>query len=167
MSCFGWVTTPSWLSSSLRYFVDSSFMCSFHFFLISSASYKFLPFFVCVCPTLGKMFPWYFQICCCFLYFCALFPEECLLVSPCYSWRSVFSCVYLSLSPLLFASLLSSGICKASSDNHFAFLLFFSSGRVLFTAFCTMLWTSVHSSSSTLFTRSNHLNLFITSTVYS
>ena len=31
---------------------------------------------------------------------------------------------HLSLSPLLFTSLLSSAICKASSDNHFALLLF-------------------------------------------
>ena len=34
-------------------------------------------------------------------------------------WNSAFSWVYLSLSPLLFASLLSSYIYKASSDNHF------------------------------------------------
>ena len=37
-------------------------------------------------------------------------------------WNSALSWVYLWLSPLLFASLLSSAICKASSDNHFAFL---------------------------------------------
>ena len=33
--------------------------------------------------------------------------------------------VYFSLSPLPFASLLSSAMCKASSVNHFAFLHFF------------------------------------------
>ena len=38
----------------------------------------------------------------------------------------------------LFTSLLSSAICKASSDNHFAFLHFFSLGMVLITASCTM-----------------------------
>ena len=43
-------------------------------------------------------------------------------------WDSAFSWIYLSLSPLLFTSLLSSAICKAFSDNHFAFLLFFSLG---------------------------------------
>ena len=43
-------------------------------------------------------------------------------------WNSVFNWMYLSLSPLLFASLLSLVICKASSDNHFAFLLFFFFG---------------------------------------
>ena len=59
------------------------------------------------------------------LCFFALFIEEGLLVSPCYSLESAFTWVNLSLSPLLFASLLSSVICKASSDNHFAFLRFF------------------------------------------
>ena len=37
-------------------------------------------------------------------------------------WNSAFRCVYLTFSPLLFASLLFSAICKAFSDNHFAFL---------------------------------------------
>ena len=37
-------------------------------------------------------------------------------------WNSAFRWVYLSFSPLPFASLLFSAICKASSDNHFAFL---------------------------------------------
>jgi len=41
-------------------------------------------------------------------------------------WNSSFSWVYLSFSPLPFTSLLFSAICKALSDNHFAFLhLFF------------------------------------------
>ena len=71
----------------------------------------------------------------------------------------------LSHSPLLFSSLLSSAICKASSDNHFAFFLFYFLGVILVTASCTMLWTSVHSSSSNLSTRSNLLNLFVTSNV--
>ena len=80
-------------------------------------------------------------------------------------WNSAFSWTHFSLSPLLFASLLSSDIYKAASDNHFAFLHFFFFGMVLFAASCTILWTSVHSSSGTPFTRSNPLNLFITSTV--
>ena len=46
---------------------------------------------------------------------------------------------------------------KASSDNHFAFLHFFFLGMVLITTSCTMLWTSVRSSSGTLSIRSNHL----------
>jgi len=40
-------------------------------------------------------------------------------------------------SPLLFSPLLSLAVWKASSDNHFASLLFFFSGMVLFTASCT------------------------------
>ena len=58
-------------------------------------------------------------------------------------------------------------ICKASSDNHFTFLPFFFFGMVLLTASCIIVQTSVRSYSGTLFTRSNHLNLFITSTTYS
>ena len=50
-----------------------------------------------------------------------------LLFFGCYSFR----CLYLSISPLLFASLLFTPICKASSDSHFAFLHFFSLGMVL------------------------------------
>ena len=57
-------------------------------------------------------------------------------------WNSAF--IYLSLSPLLVTSLLSSAICKASSDNHFAFLHFFFLGMVLIPAFCTMSQNSVH-----------------------
>ena len=42
-------------------------------------------------------------------------------------WNSAFKWEYLSFSPFLFASLFTA-ICKASSDNHFAFLHFFSMG---------------------------------------
>ena len=47
--------------------------------------------------------------------------------------------VYLSISPLHFAFLLLSAICKPSSDNHFAFLHFFFFGIVLVTASYTVL----------------------------
>ena len=80
-------------------------------------------------------------------------------------WNSAFRWVYLSLSPLPFASLLFSAICKVYSGNHFAFLHFFFLGIVLVTTYCTMLQTSVHSSSGTLSTRSSPLNLFVTPTV--
>jgi len=49
-------------------------------------------------------------------------------------WNSALSWVYLSLSPLPFASLLFSVICKASSDNYFAFFHFFFSWVFLVTA---------------------------------
>ena len=40
-------------------------------------------------------------------------------------WNSAFRWIYLSFSPLPLASLLFSAICKASSENHFAFFHFF------------------------------------------
>ena len=51
--------------------------------------------------------------------------------------------------------------------SHFAFLHFFLLRMVLIPVSCTMLWTSVRSSSSTLSIRSSRLNLFFTSSVYS
>ena len=49
-------------------------------------------------------------------------------------WNSAFKWVYLSFSPLPFASLLFTAICNPSSDNYFAFLHFFFLGMILFTA---------------------------------
>ena len=72
--------------------------------------------------------------------------------------NSAFRYVCLYFSPLPFASLFS-GICKASSDSHFAFLHFFFLGMVLITTSCTMSRTSFHSSSGTLSIKSNPLNL--------
>ena len=46
--------------------------------------------------------------------------------------------VFLSFSPLLFAFLLFTAICKASSDNHFAVSHFFFLGMVLIPVSCTM-----------------------------
>ena len=65
-------------------------------------------------------------------------------------WNSAFRCLYLSFSPLVFASLLFTAICKASPDSHFAFLHFFSMGMVLIPVSCTMSRTSCYSSSGTL-----------------
>ena len=58
--------------------------------------------------------------------------------------------IFPSLLCLSLASLLFSAICKASSDNHFAFLCFFSMGMVLIPVSCTMSRTSFHSSLGTL-----------------
>ena len=54
-----------------------------------------------------------------------------------------------------------SAICKVSLDltNHFVFLHFFFLGIILIMASCTILWTSVHSSSGILFTKSSSLPL--------
>ena len=63
-----------------------------------------------------------------FLYFFALIAEEGFLISSCYLWNSAFRCLYVSFSPLLFASLLFTAICKASPDSHFAFFFSFPWG---------------------------------------
>ena len=73
-----------------------------------------------------------------FLYFFALITDEGFLISPCYSLNSAFKWVYLFFSPLLFASLLFTAICKAPSDRHFAFMHFFSLGMVVILISCTM-----------------------------
>ena len=80
-------------------------------------------------------------------------------------WNSAFSWVYLSLSHLPYASLLFTATCKASSNNPFAFLHLFFLRTVWVTASCTMLWTSIQSSSGTLSIRYSPLNLFVSSTV--
>ena len=100
-----------------------------------------------------------------FLYFFALITEEVFLISSCYFLELCIQMDICFLFSLPLASLLFSAICNASSDNHFAFLHFFFLGMVLVTASCTMSWTSVHSYSGTLSIRSNHLNLFLISTV--
>ena len=53
-------------------------------------------------------------------------------------WNSTFKWVYLYFSPLPFASLLFTAICKASSDKHFTFLHFFFLEVILITASYTM-----------------------------
>ena len=73
-----------------------------------------------------------------FVYFFALFPEEGFLISPCYSLELCIQMLYLSFSPLFFASLPFIAICKDSSDSHFGFLLFFFLGMVLIPVACTM-----------------------------
>ena len=64
------------------------------------------------------------------LYFFAMITEEGFLISPCYSLEPCIQMgVYLSISPLPFAFLLFSVICKACSDNHFfPFCIYFSWG---------------------------------------
>ena len=60
------------------------------------------------------------------------------------------------------ASLLFSAICKASSENHFAFLHFFFLVMILITASCTMPQIFIHSSSGILSIRSIILKVFVT-----
>ena len=100
-----------------------------------------------------------------FLYFFVLITEEGFLIYPCYSLELCIQMGISFLSPLLFASLLFTAICKASSDSHFAFLYFFFLAMVLIPVSYTMSRTSIHSSSGTHSIRSSPLNLFLTSTV--
>ena len=150
-------------------------MYSCHLFLISSASVRSIQFLSFIEPIFVWNIPFASLI---FLKRYLVFPI--LLFSSIYShwslrkaflsllailWNSAFKWEYLFLSPLLFASLLFTAICKAYSDNSFSFLHFFSMGMVLIPVSCTMSWTSVHSSSGTLSIRCSPLNLFLTSTV--
>ena len=80
-------------------------------------------------------------------------------------WNFAFRWVYLSFSPLSFTSLLFSAFVRPPQATILPFYISFSKVWSWFTASCTMLQTSVHSSSGTLSTRSNPLNLFVTSTV--
>ena len=81
-----------------------------------------------------------------FLFFSFFFLKRAFLSLLATLWNSAFKWVYLSFSPLPFASFLFSAICKASSDSHFAFLHFFFLGMVLIPASCTMSQTSVSNS---------------------
>ena len=96
-----------------------------------------------------------------FLCFFALIAEEGFLISSCYS---LVLCFQMGMSFLFsfafpFSSFLSD--LQGLSDNHFAYLHFFFLAMVLISVSCTMLQTSVHSSSL----RFNPLNLFVISTV--
>ena len=66
-----------------------------------------------------------------FLYFFALITKEGCLISPCYSLELYIQMVISFLSSFAFrvspTTPAASAICKASSDNHFAFLHFFFS----------------------------------------
>ena len=134
MSDSRWVITPSWLSGSWRSFLYSSSVYSCHLFLISSASVRPIPFLSFIVPIFAWNVPLLSLI---FLkrslvFHILLFSSISLhwslrnaflsLLS--LLWNSVFRWVYLSFSLLPFASLLFLGICKASSDNHFAFIAF-------------------------------------------
>ena len=137
MSGSRWVTPPSWLSGSLRPFLYSSSVYSYHFFLISSASVRSIPSVLywahlCMKWSLGisgfleELSSLSHSVV--FLYFFVLITEEGFLISPCYFLEPAFKWVYLSFSPLPLASLLFSAICTAYLDSHFAFCISFSWG---------------------------------------
>ena len=137
MSGSRWLITPWWLYGSLSPFLYSS-VYSCHLFLISSASSRSLLFLSFIMPIFAWNFPLISPV---FLKKSLVFhilllysiSLDCFLKKVFFSlftilWNSTFIWVYLSLSPLPFTSLLFSTIFKASSDNHFSFLHFFSFG---------------------------------------
>ena len=142
-------------------------------FLVSSASVRSLPFLSFFVP----IFAWNVPLeCLVFLKRSLVFPillfssissrhflKKAFLSLLAILWNFAFSWVCLSLSALPFISLLYSAISICKASICLTAFLFLWDGFV--TASCTMSWTSIHSSSGTLSTRSNLLNLLITSTV--
>ena len=133
MSGSRWVIT-SWLSGSWRSFLYSSSVYSCHVFLISSASVRYIPFLFFTVPVFAWNVPLVSLI---LLKRSLVFPillfssislhwslRKAFLSLLAILWKSAFKWVYLLFSPLPLASLLFTAICKASSDNHFAFLQF-------------------------------------------
>ena len=144
MSGSRWVIPPSWLSRSWRSLLYSSSVYSCPLFLISSASVRSILFLSLIVPIFAWNVPLVSLI---FLKRSLVFPI--LLFSSislhwgrlsyhllAILWKSAFKWEYLSFSPLLFACLLFTAICKASSHNHFAFLHFFFLGMVLIPVSC-------------------------------
>ena len=159
----------------MEIFLYSSSVYSCHLLLISYASVRSIPFLSFIEPIFAWNVPLVSLI---FLKRALVFPillfssisftdhwGRFSYLSWLILWNSAFKEVYLSFSPLLFASLLFIAICKVSSDSHFAFLHFFLLGMVLIPISCTTSWTSAHSSSGTRSIRSSPLNLFLTFTV--
>ena len=106
-------------------------MYSCHLFLISSASVRSIPFLSFIKPISARNVPLVSLI---FLKRSLVFPillfssislhcslKKAFLSLLAILWNSAFRCFYLCFSPLLFASLLFTAICKASPDSHFAF----------------------------------------------
>ena len=157
MCCSPWGRKESDMTERL---IWSDLMFSCHLFLISSASVRSIQFLSFIVPIFAWNVPLVSLI---FLKRSLVFPillfssislhwslKTAFLSLLAILWNSACKWVYLSFSPLPFTSLFFSPIYKASSDKHFAFLHLFFLEMVLITASCSMLQTSVHSSSGTL-----------------
>ena len=138
MSGSRWVITASWLSGSWRSFLYIFCVYSCHLFLTSSASVMSIQFL----SFIEHIFAWNSPlVSLIFLKRSLVFPillfssislhwslRKAFLSLLAILWNSAFKWIYLSFSPLLFASLLLTDTCKSSSDSHFAFLHFFFLG---------------------------------------
>ena len=133
MSGSRWVITSSWLSGSWSFLYSYVYSCLL--FLISSASVRSIPFLsfcahLCMKCSLGisnfleEISSLSRSIV--FLYFFALVTEEGFLISSHYSefLNSTFRWVYLSFSPLPFASFLFSALCKGFLGQPFCLSAF-------------------------------------------
>ena len=128
MSGSGWVIIPSWLSGSWRSFLYSS-MYSYHFFLISSASVRSMPFLSFIVPIFAWNIPFVsliflkrslvFPILLFHLFLCIVYLGS-LSFLPLLFFGTLHSDRYIFPFRLPFASLLFSVISKSFSDNHFA-----------------------------------------------
>ena len=143
----------------------SAYFC--HLFLISAASFRSMAFLSFILPIFAWNVP---LVSLSFLKRSPVFPillfysislhwslRKAFFSLLAILWNSAFKLVYLPFSPLPLAPLLFSPICKAFSDNHFAFLHLFFLGMILVPASCTMSQTSVLRSSCILSIRSNPL----------
>ena len=144
----------------MKIFLYSSSVYSCHFFLISSASVRYIQFLSFIKPIFAWNIPLLSLI---FLKRSLVFPillfssislhwslRKAFLSLLAILWNSEFKWGYIFFFPLLFSSLHFTAIFKSSSDNHFALLHYFSMGMVLTPVFWTMLGNSIHSSSDTL-----------------
>ena len=95
MSGFRWETTPSWLSGSLRPFLYSSSVYSYHLFLISSTSVRSLPFLSFIVPIFSWNVPLISPI---FLKRSLVFP---ILFFSSTSFHKLLKKVFLSLLAIL------------------------------------------------------------------
>jgi len=133
---------------------------SCHLFLISSAFVRYIPFLSFIEPILAWNVPLVSLI---FLKRSLVFPillfssislhwllRKAFLSLLAILWNSAFKWVYLSFSPLPFASLLFSAILRPLQTTILPFCIAFSWEMVLITACCTMSWTIINSSSGTL-----------------
>ena len=160
MSGSRWVITPSWLAASWRSFLYHYSVYSCQLFLISPASVRSIPFLSFIEPIFAWNVPLVSLI---FLRKSLVFPillssstflhwslRKAFLSLLATLWHSTFIWIYLSFFPLLFASLLSSCICKTSSNNHSSFFSFLFVGDSFDHHLLYNVMNLIHSSSGTL-----------------
>ena len=141
-----WVITPLWLPGLWSSFLYCSSVYPCYLFLISSASVSTISFL----SFIEHIFAWNIPlVSLIFLKRSLVFPillfssislqwslRKASLSFLALLWNSAFKWVYFSFSPLFFASLLFTAICKTSSVSHFAVLHFFFFGMVLILVSC-------------------------------